>query len=350
MLFFLLLFLPSSAVAQSDKEKALSMAKEAVEMMDNGKIDESIQLLKQSQKLDPENFSFPYEIAYAHYLKKDYEEAIKIIDKVKKYKSINSLVYQMSGNCYSYMGNPEKAIKEYEEGIKLFPNSGNLYLEKGNIFLYQENYNEAIKNYEKGIEVEPEFPSNYFRLAKLFLDSNDKFSGLIYGELFMNLERTSERTLEMSQLLYDAYNSSITFRENETAIDFCDIYINESDIKENGEIALPLCAIFGKNIALSITGENQFNLTTLSSIRKNYIINFFKEDYEKYPNVLFEYHKKMLDNDVFETYNHYLFQMGAEKEFKIWLENNKSKYNDFVEWYTKNENTIEITTINKFIR
>lgn len=350
-IFLLLFFFCIQCVfSQTNKEKALKIAEEAIKIMDQGKINESVEMLKESQNLDPENFIYPYEIAYSFFLREEYEEAIKILNKVKKYKSINSLVYQMSGNCYSYMGNPEMAIKEYEEGMKYFPNSGILYLEKGNVFLHQENYNEAIKNYEKGIAVEPEFPSNYFRLAKLFLNSTDKLSGIIYGELFMNLERSSKRSLEMSKLLYDTYKSSITFNENEIKVDFCEIYIDAASIKEDGEIDLPLCAIFGKNFMLAITEENTINLNSIHSLRTNFIKNYFKDDYKKYPNVLFEYHKIMLDNDLFEAYNHYLFQMGNQKEFNQWLENNRNKYDEFVKWYVKEENGITITEANRYIR
>src|SRR5690606_21317883 len=129
----------------------------------------------------------------------------KNIKKTKKLKSANSQVYQLSGNCYSFSGKPDKAIKEYEERMKRFPNSGNLYLERGNIYLIQENYKEAVENYETGIEVDPMFPSNYYRLAKLYLHSSNKLAGLMYGELFMNLERTTDRALEISELLYSTY-------------------------------------------------------------------------------------------------------------------------------------------------
>jgi len=346
----LLQFLSISLLAQTNKEIAYSKAKEAIKIMDEGKIDESIELLNESQKLDSENYMYPYEIAYAYVLKKDYKKAIKILNKVKKYESINSQVYQMSGNCYSYMGKPEKAIKEYVEGMKHFPNSGNLHLEKGNIYLGHEEYNEAIKNYEKGIEVDPTFTSNYFRLAKLLLNSNDKLSGLIYGEIFMNLERTTARTQEMSELLFNTYKSSITLGENESKIDFCDVIIDASEIKPKEDIKLPLCAIFGKNFILSIVDKESIDLNTLSEIREKFINNYFQEDFKNYPNVLFSYQKEMLDKNLFNAYNHYLFQMGAQEEFNSWLESNRSDYDKFVDWYTENKNIIEDTSSNKFIR
>ncbi|MAN27998.1 MULTISPECIES: tetratricopeptide repeat protein [Mesonia] len=347
---FLLCFLSISLSAQTDKEIAYSKAKEAIKIMDEGKLEESIKLLEESQKLDSENYIYPYEIAYAYVQKKEYEKAIKILNKVKKYKSLNSQVYQMSGNCYSYLGKPEKAIKEYEDGMKHFPNSGNLHLEKGNIFLQQKEYQKAIENYEKGIEVDPTFTSNYFRLAKLFLNSTDKLSGLIYGEIFMNLERTTARTQEMSELLFNAYKSSITLSENESKIDFCEIIIDASEIKPNEDIKLPLCAIFAENFILAITDEKTINLNSLSQIRQKFIENYFKEDFKNYPNVLFEYQKELIDNNLFNAYNHYLFQIGAQEEFSNWLELNRGEYDKFVDWYTEKQNIIEITNENKFIR
>lgn len=283
-------------------------------------------------------------------LQKEYSSAVKILNKVKKYKGINSQVYQMLGNCYSYLGNPQKAIKEYEAGIKKFPKAGNLHLEKGNIFLMQEDYNKAIVNYKNGIVAEPMYPSNYYRLALLYLSSNNKLNGLIYGELFLNIERTTARTQEMSELLYQTYESSISFGEKEGSVtlDFCKVTLFVDDL-EKGNFDLPLCAPFGKNFILATIGQSEVSLGSLSQMRSRFIDNFFLGDQKEYPNVLFEYHKKMIDNGVFEAYNHYLLQIGAPKQFEQWLETNEQQYDAFVEWYTQEENVIKITRKNKFL-
>lgn len=111
----LLQFLPFSLLAQTDKETAYSKAKEAIKIMDEGNLDESIKILEECQKLDTENFNYPYEIAYAYVQKKEYEKAITILNKVKKYKTLSSQVYQMSGNCYSYMANLKKQLKNMKK-------------------------------------------------------------------------------------------------------------------------------------------------------------------------------------------------------------------------------------------
>ncbi len=60
--FALLLASAYTANAQTDKETAKAKGAEAIELMDNDKLDESIALLKEAQKLDPENYVYRYEI------------------------------------------------------------------------------------------------------------------------------------------------------------------------------------------------------------------------------------------------------------------------------------------------
>jgi tetratricopeptide (TPR) repeat protein len=350
VLFALLILQSFNLFSQDDKKVAWNLAQKAIKYMDEGEVEKSIGILEECQKLDPEEFTYPYEIAYANVLKKEYKTAIQILNKVKKYKKISSQVYQMSGNCYSYLGNSKKAIKEYEAGMKKFPNAGNLHLEKGNVFLKQEKYSEAVLNYKNGIKVDPMYPSNYYRLALIYLNTDNKLNGLIYGEIFMNIERTTARTQEISELLYKTYEASITLSEDGTKanIDFCQITLFAEDLKK-GKLKLPLCSAFGKNFILSTLNQTEINLKSLAHIRSNFITFFFQEDYKEYPNVLFEYQKQLVDEDLFEAYNFYIFQIGAPEEFQEWLSNNQEKYDAFVDWYTQNENIISVTLENRYV-
>lgn len=348
---FSLLFclLPIIISAQTNKEIALSKAKEAIQAIDQGKIDEGIKILTECEKLDPDDYVYPYEIAYAYIIQKKYEKAINKLEQLKTYKSVSSEIYQAIGNCYIDLNKEEEAIKTYDEGIKLFPKSSALYTEKGNLYLGKKNYSEAISNYEKGIDVDPSYPSNYYRLATLFLNSNDKLTGLMYGEIFINLDRKSERTKEISKLLYETYKSAIKFKgENETSIDFCEVIMDANNILKGEKMKMPFCMIFGKSFILSLLGEKEINLNTLSKIRAKFIENF-KNDAKNYPNVLFEYHKQMIDKNLFDAYNHYIFQMGAQDDFNNWLKENKAKFSEFVNWYTSKENYLTVTEKNKLI-
>ncbi|MGH1386593.1 tetratricopeptide repeat protein [Kordia sp.] len=336
-------------IAQTDAEKARAKVGKAIELMDNGSIDESIVILEECEKLDPENYLYPYEIAFAYVKKKEYEKAIRILKKTLEYDNINSLVYQMLGNAYSYSGDEKRAIRTYEKGMKKFPNAGNLHLEKGNIFWFQEKYDEAVNNYRKGIEVDPMFASNYYRLALLYLSSSDKLTGLIYAEIFMNLERSSARTREISKLIYKTYKNAITLGKDESSMDFCEIVIDAKSLEDGGDLKLPLCAIFGKHFVLGMFGMEKVNSESIAKMRASFIERFFEEDYKQYSNVLFDYQKKLLDAGLLETYTRYILQMGDSKGFNEWAIANERKLNKFTDWYLDKENYMEVTQKNKFI-
>lgn len=245
--FFLIFFLTITVTfAQTNKEIALQKANNAIRLMDEGRIDESISILQESQELDPKNFDYPYEIAYANYLKKDYKKAIEIAEKLENYKNVNAQLYTLWGNSYDNLGNSKKAIEIYDLGIKKFPNKGIHYLEKGVVYEFEKDYNKAVETYQKGISVEPNYSSNYYRLANLYLNSSDKTPGLIYGEIFINLERTTKRTKEISEKLFDTYKNSVTFtNENETKVDFCKELVIDATKYENDK-KLPLCTFWWK--------------------------------------------------------------------------------------------------------
>src|SRR5690554_4300315 len=96
----LLTMLTMTAYGQTDKEKAYDLGMKAIKEMEAGNIKESIKLLEESKKLDPDNIDYPYEIAYAHYLDKNYKDAIKILKGLAKHDKVNDRIYQMLGNCY----------------------------------------------------------------------------------------------------------------------------------------------------------------------------------------------------------------------------------------------------------
>ncbi len=349
-LLFLLLLLSIQSFAQSDKDLAFDKAMEAIKLMDEGKLDESILLLEECKKLDPKNINYPYEVALAYVFKKEYSKAIKELNRIKKDKKTNSQVFQLLGNSHSFSGNPKMALKTYADGLKKFPKAGNLYLETGNIFLHQEEYSNAIQFYEKGIDVDPEYSSNYYRAADLFLRSSNKVPGIIYGEIFMNLERTTDRTLKMSEMLYDTYNESIKLSKDSSSIDFCEIIFNAEDLQSTKALKLPYCAIFGQNFVLATIGQTELNLHSLSLIRSSFIEFYFQKDSKDYPNVLFDYHKLMIKEKVFNAYNYYLFQMGNKEEFNVWAEEEKEEYDRFVKWYTTEENELKLNAKNKYLR
>lgn len=357
----LILFLSTQLFAQTPQEKAKALMNLAIEVMDEGDTKEARGYLEQAKELDPNNPSYEYEIAFSYNIDKNYKKVIKICEKLTKHEKEFPEVYQMLGNAYDYDGNPKKAIKTYERGLKRFPNAGNLYLERGNMELVKEEYNAALDFYVEGTKRDPMYPSNYYWCSKLYLTSENEYLGMIYGELFINLERNSQRTVEISKLLYDTYSSEITFTGDTTVgVSFASntIYISDQDIKgkDAGENLLSMLTqvnygsgVYEMMLALSVPGEKEVSLESLNRIRTKFREAYYQnEKHIEFPNALFEYQKTVQDAGNMEAYNYWLLSQGDPDGFEAWKTENEDQWSTFIDWFLPN--SIQLDDSNKFVQ
>jgi len=348
---FLFVIFTQVALGQTDKEKALALEKgmEAIKLIDNGKIDESIILLKEAQKLDPERLDYPYEIAYAYYLQGNYKKASKILKKNMNHKDAGERLFQLLGNSYDMLGKTSKAFDAYDAGLVKFPKSGIILLEKGNVYWMQKNYEKALSFYEKGIEVDPKFPSNYYRATLIYLSSTEEVWGMIYGEFFMNLERNSKRTPEISKLLYDTYKSQIKFTSDTSfSVSFSQNSVIDFSASKSNEFKLPFgIGAYEPTLMMAMLTEKSIDLNSLNTIRTNFVEKYFEgENDKKYPNVLFQFQKKVKEAGHFEAYNYWILMKGEEDGFTAWYDENTEKWDAFVTWFTANG--LQLDENNKF--
>lgn len=339
-----------TALCQTKKEKALEMGIEAVRIMDEGDYDASIKMLKKARKMDPESILFDYEIAYALYKQKKYKKAIKILEKIIKNPEVDDIHFQLLGNAYDLQGMPDKAISTYEKGQAIFPESGKLYLEPGIVEYYRENYDKAIFYWEKGVAVEPNFASNYFWLGRTFSFSDELIWSVLYGEIFMNLERNTKRTVEMSEILYKSYTTAIELFPDSANVNFSDRFeLAVDDIN-----TIPFAMNFGINMVLSITSEvlnnaDSVGIPELNNIRTNFLRNWYELGHDStYTNVLFDFQKEVSENGFLEPYTYWLLMKGDEEVFGIWYDENETLFTEFAEWY--NNRDFEIDKSNYFSR
>jgi tetratricopeptide (TPR) repeat protein len=346
----ILLVFTLSAFAQTDQKKAYDLGMKAIKKMEAGEIKEAITMLEECQTLAPNDINYPYEIAYAHYLDKNYKEALKVLKKLVNHPKANARIHQMLGNTYDVSGKPAKAIEAYETGLKLFPTSGLLYLERGNMDMMKEEYNTALNFYEKGIKVDPAFPSNYYWATKIYLSSTEEIWGMIYGEIFVNMERNTVRTEEISKFLYDRYKSEIKFTSDSTAtVSFSQsatINIAEGDDLTNLKLPFSMIA-YEPMLLIATVGEKSIDLDALDRIRTKFLKMYFDNGHDKtYPNVLFDYQKLIESEGHFSCYNHWLLMKGDEAAFSTWMNDHKDEWDEFVKWFSSNP--LKITETQNF--
>jgi len=322
--------------AQTEREKAIGLKNQAIELMDNGEIEKSIKILEQAQNIDPSYINIPYEIAFAYQLAKDYDKSIKIAKPLLKHPDVFDQIYQIIGNSYDLKGEKEKAIKIYNKGLKKFPNSGKLHLEKGIVIASQEKWLEALDVWELGIINAPTHSSNYYYACQVLTQTDEKIWGIYYGEIFMNLEPNSARTNQISKLLYDTYKVCLPINDAKWGLEFSKkatniVLGNLKDLKFSFETIHNLAIEQGyKGV------EPEFTIDNLIIIRKQFLKKWNEDYADRYPNLIFDYHNLLVKNNMFESYFYWLLKDGTESEFQNWKTENKKSYDNFTEWFIEN--------------
>ncbi len=303
-----LLLCTISLFAQQLTESEYAEYNKAVEYSDNNRIDEAIAIYDNLLKKYPMIYALQYEKAYCLYKKEEWKECIKIGEALESHPDADAEIYQLTGNALDLMGKRNLAHKKYEEGLEKFPDSGALYMEMGTLYALDEDYNEAVSLYEKGIEVDPKFPSNYFRAASLLCYSNYPLYGIIYAEIHNLLEPNHDRSLQLSEAIYDAYNDNI------------------SDLRT----IIP-------SLPEALSTDGNLTASDLAEIRRIVTMNRSEVTKFGYPDTsLFNYHQEIIDAGFWREYNLWLFRGAAIEELQKFYEEEQSRFEAFVEWFNQN--------------
>jgi tetratricopeptide (TPR) repeat protein len=343
---FILAFLLSFQItySQSNEYKAVELEKKAVNLLEINQVDEAINLLQKAQKLDSYSIAYPYEIACTYYLKHDYKAAIKTLKKIQNHFDVKDKVYELLGNCYDHIKRTDAEVEVYEKGLIKFPYSGCLYLELGIIEFNKNNFEKALFFFEKGIYVAPTYASNYYWASKIYFRSSFKLHGLLYGEIFMNIEKIGVRAEDMSELLYIIYKNIINISSDSiVSLDLNKNIIHGEPILLNDTLNNVTSIMIYKQLLLqSIGNEKVIDMDALDRIRIIFVKKYFSNEiFKTYPNLLFGYEYKILECGHLEAYNHWILKKGNQNEFGRWYESNKDKWEQFVNWFSKNPIQIE---------
>lgn len=354
-LLFVFIAFYSVSYSQTDQTEAEKKFKEAQSLTDQKRYKEAIKMFEEIQKLDPTNSVLQYEIALVNYKQGNYENAIEILEKIKNKKDADDLYYSLLGNAYDVTDDRDKAIETYKAGLKKFPKSGPIYLELGVVSAMEKEYDEALKYFEKGIEVAPMHPSNYYWASMLWATSKNSVWSLIYGEIFLNLEKNSNRTEQISKMMFEVYKKGYAIEDTVIKTSFVDnnIYINQSvSEKEQSKqmlSSISTIAVFEIGMRLAAVGEKKIDINSLNRIRTNFLYNYFaKPENKDFAGVVFDYQKKVQDAGFLEAYNYWILLDGDKQNEQVWQSKNEELWDKFIVWFDKNP--MEINESNKFSR
>lgn len=286
-----LLFIVIPASAQPEDPK--TMHETAKSFMRTGDFDNAILVLTRALQKDNKNLEMQKDLVMSYYLKRDYLKALEGIKTLVDRDDADVVTYQIAGNVYKALEQVKDCEKIYKKGLKKFPKSGPLYSEYGELLWAAKDYS-AITQWETGIKVDPGYGGNYYNAAQYYFYTKDKVWSLLYAEIFINMESLSERGTAMKQLLLQGYKeklfveSDLMKGEEENKSDFAKAYLT---------VMSKQSSLAGKGITTEI----------LTMIRTRFILDWFATYSPRYPYRLFDQHRQLLQDGMFEAYNQWLF-------------------------------------------
>lgn len=270
----------------------------------NGHYRQAVVGFQQLQVRMPGNFLVERSLAQALLRSGDPDGAEKILGKLVNDSAADGYTFVLAAQTQSALGSEKQALKQLNRGLEKFPEFGLLYYEKGKLYERQSEPAEALKAWVAGIHVEPEFHLNYYEAAKSYLKTSDFFWGMIYAEVFVNLETETPRSQEMRKSLLDAYKRFYFTTDGQKSLD------NKNDFKNN------VCNILMKLAPVASDGVTTESMTML---RTRLSLDWDAIPLKQYSCSLFDWFDELIREGHFDAYNQWL--VGAADQassFEAW--------------------------------
>jgi tetratricopeptide (TPR) repeat protein len=262
------------------------------------------------------NLDLQKDLAFAYYLNRDYVHALEIAKPFADRPDADIQSFQILGLVYKAIEERKDCEKMYKTALKRFPRSGVLYNEYGEMLWSKNEYKDAVKQWEKGIETDPGHSGNYYNASKYYYFSQDKTWGLIYGEVFVNLESYSKRTAEIKDILLDGYKKLFT-----------DANLSRNQDSKNDFVRAFLDIMKTQS---SYMGTSGVTPETLTAVRTKFVIDWFEKYAKAFPFRLFEYHQQLLKSGMFDAYNQWIFGTASNlPAYEVWTKTHLEEYNKF---------------------
>jgi tetratricopeptide (TPR) repeat protein len=304
------------------------MYNQAKEYLSKGAVQQSIVLFKNAIQTAPKVMLLYRDLGQALNIAGNHEEAYQSIEYVLKNGQADEMTYQIAGAALLGKGDQKSARRIIETGIKAYPSSGMLFGELGKYHEINTQPELALAAWLKGIQSDPAYHLNYYNAARLYAGTDKSVWTIIYGEIYVNLDRHSTRAIEIRELMLKAYrtvfHASGTIRKYGSSKNTSEEQTFERAVSETLK---RLSAV----VSDGVTTEN------LAMLRTRFVMDWTANFSNRYPFSLFSYHERMLREGEFDAYNWWLFgKVENLQQYESWIQFHKEAISDYEKWATNN--------------
>ena len=134
-----------------------TILKKAVLLFENNKLESAKKICLDIYEKEPNNFDNLRLLNFIYYRKKDFLNALNIINKVIKINPNFAEAYNEKGGALNELKRFESSIESYNQAIKINSNYADAYYNKGVVLQSLRKLKLAIECYEKAIKINPNF-------------------------------------------------------------------------------------------------------------------------------------------------------------------------------------------------
>lgn len=333
-----LLLLHSTAGFCQQQEAADKLVKEGIALHDKEDYDGAIKKYDEALQIDKDNYNALYEKSLSCLYSKRYDECISISEfLVKKYADnpVIKEVYSNWGSAEDDKGDPEKAIKIYERGIKQFPGFYLLHFNKGLTLARIKKWDDALLCFFDALENKPTHAGSLY-FSSLAQEKSNKVAALMSGLAFLAAEPEGKRAESVYNYMFELLNSFAVKDEkgNSTISIFTDDIDNKKKENNFGMVQMVMGLSVVSALTDSVKAKTDVDkLSLYIQMMANALSVNQQEGKGLYWKTYAPFFIDMKAKELVTVFAHIAAITSGNEENIQWISANQDKLKEFYTWY-----------------
>lgn len=292
-----------------------------IELFDEGKYDESVKMLSRVSPCDPDYALACYEMALALNNQGNNKEALQKCEESLALSTADVQSCVLKGSLLDDLGRTEEAIKWLQNNQSMYPYNQNLLYNLAICYLNNEEVLKAEELLLRGLYINSYHTSSHLALARInYILGRKAQSYLAY-----NMGILMNPRIEYVQRFEEAISGKI----DSISKSYLYSYAQNADHLKWDE----LTGLLNAEVAFREDFHYDYPLNFLSC-RQSLLLfqkmKFDEKDTTLYNQFYVRFFKKILDNNEFEPYIHYMLKNSSLESVAEWLKKNEAQIDSFV--------------------
>lgn len=322
-----------SLILSAQSDRLSEHIRKGISLHDEGKYEEAIEEYHAALSIDSTSTTANYELSYTCMVSGRYADAVKYCRKVVEQDADNQeAAYISLGSSYDMLGDPENAIKAYDEGLVKFPESNLLNYNLAYTLYNQKQYDRAELAAINAIILKPGHASSHCILSAIMEGKGERVKSILPLYYFLLVEPSSKRSETNYYQLKEKLGRGV-----------------ERTGKKKIDVRVPLCSYNDSLFAaaemfISLQAANVFlDENKNKSEMENFVestkglFGMLGELKKENSGFWWDFYVTLFDDleksDNCEAFCYYISQSANTDEINNWFVNNSDKMQKLRDWF-----------------